>query len=207
MMDHSLHAASVFDKLAGLYQSRFMDVSAYAEGFGIFLEHLPGMAVLELGCGPGNITRYLLQEQPQLAITGTDLAPNMITLAQQNCPAARFEVLDCREVGRLQQTFDGILIGFCLPYINYQEASQLINDCARLLSPKGCLYISWIEGDYEQSRYRTGSTGDTIYQHYYQLTDISAMLQAAGLQLVYQQRVQVSSEADGDKDWVVVAVK
>ena len=40
-IDHSKQAAEVFDKLAGLYQQRFMDVSAYGAELDAFIECLP----------------------------------------------------------------------------------------------------------------------------------------------------------------------
>ena len=42
-----------------------------------------GMRVLELGCGTGLLSMLLLQRQPQLLITGIDIQPDAIRLAQK----------------------------------------------------------------------------------------------------------------------------
>jgi len=38
----------------------------------------PNAKLLEIGCGPGNITKYLIAKRPDFDIFGIDIAPNMI---------------------------------------------------------------------------------------------------------------------------------
>ena len=40
--------------------------------------------VLDVGCGPGNITKFLLSRLPNLEILGIDVSPNMLDLAKKN---------------------------------------------------------------------------------------------------------------------------
>ena len=42
--------------------------------------------LFEIGCGPGNITKYLIYKNPNYKILATDAAPNMIALAKKNNP-------------------------------------------------------------------------------------------------------------------------
>ncbi len=104
-------AVDVFDKLADLYAGKFMDVSMYKDSFGIFCEKTIAhrAEILEIGCGPGNITRYLLQKRPDFRLFGIDLAPNMVELAKINNPSAKFQVMDCREILSIQKKFDGVI--------------------------------------------------------------------------------------------------
>lgn len=161
-MDHNQIAVEVFDSKAEQYQARFMDVGAYSESFDLFLERLPSenASLLEVACGPGNITRYLLDRRPKLRILGTDLAPNMVALARKNNPEAEFQLMDARKIGALDRRFDGIVCGFCFPYFNKAEALQLIADAAKLLHPGGVLYLSTMEGDYlDEGKLVTSSDG------------------------------------------------
>src|SRR6218665_64086 len=119
-MDKNQKAVAIFDKLATLYQSKFMDVSMYAVGLDLFCTTVKKeAAVLELACGPGNITRYLLNKRPDLKIMATDLAPNMVTLGKANNHEAEFILLDCRDLLVLNRKFDAVICGFCLPSINW----------------------------------------------------------------------------------------
>jgi predicted TPR repeat methyltransferase len=168
--DKSLHAVSLFNKYATAYQEKFMSVHLYEDALNVFSKLLPkeNAAVLDLACGPGNVAKYLLQQQPKLQLRGIDLAPNMIALAQQNNPAAFFEVMDCRAIGNFTQRFDAIVCAFCLPYLSKEETDVLMNNMNRLLNKGGICYISTMEDAYEQSRYETGSKGDLVFIHYYE---------------------------------------
>ncbi len=208
-MDHSQRAASVFNKLATEYQDRFMDTSFYHETFDFFLNAIPSDgSVLELACGPGNITHYLLKKHPTLDILGTDLAPEMVRLAALNNPLAKFQVLDCREVIKLKMHFDAVMCGFVLPYISSQETQKLFKDVAAKLKPKGVFYISTMEGRYSDSGFRKGSTGDEIFMHFYDAEFLTETLRHNGFEILELKRIN-STNSDGSAvtDLVIISVK
>jgi ubiquinone/menaquinone biosynthesis C-methylase UbiE len=181
-MDPLYSAADIFNKHAQLYASRFMDVSLYADELTRFCTQIPnGGKVLELACGPGNITRYLLELRPDLKILATDIAPNMLELAKANCPGAEFHLLDCRDMSAITETYDGILCGFCLPYLSDEESAKLIRNCAAILKPEGSLYLSCMEeGEHCQSGIKTNSAGDKTYMYYHRAGFLSKALSDAG---------------------------
>jgi len=185
-MDNTAKAVALFDKLANVYQDKFMDTAIYHETFNLFcdLVNQPGAQILELACGPGNITRYLLNKRPDFKVLGTDLAPNMLTLARINNPEAEFELMDCRDINNLSTKYDGIMCGFCLPYLSKEEAVHLIQDASTLLLPNGVLYISTMEDDYSTSGEQTSSSGEKIYI-YTTMRPVTLLssLQAAALKL------------------------
>lgn len=184
-MDHNIHAISVFNKRAQSYQERFMDVSIYADTFNVFFHHLEENAtVLELACGPGNITRHLLENRPDLNILATDMAPNMITLAKVNAPKATFQLLDCRAISALNNTFNGIMAGFVLPYLSREKAAQLIADASVLLNEGGVLYLSTMEDDYTKSGIQTSSHGDKVYMYFHQAEHLTEVLHNNGLEII-----------------------
>ena len=56
---------------------------------------LPAPArVMDLGCGPGNVTRLLASRWPQAEITGVDASATMLERARLALPEARFELAD-----------------------------------------------------------------------------------------------------------------
>jgi len=52
--------------------------------------------VVDLGCGPGNLTRLLAERWPQARVTGVDSSPAMIASARQLGTGVQFEVGDVR---------------------------------------------------------------------------------------------------------------
>lgn len=208
-MDHSTQAAGVFNKLAGLYEQRFMDVSAYAAELDSFIDLLPkpSPSILEIACGPGNITRYLLDRLPAARILGTDLAPAMIDLARVNCPTATFEVMDCRKLSQLNQQFDAVIAGFCLPYLNPAEAGELFSSISQLLNEGGLLYLSTIEGEQDKSGMKKGSTGDELYQYYYTAADLKDWVIQHGFRLISLDTTIVPGNLHADTDLLLIAAK
>lgn len=123
--------------------------------------------ILEIGCGPGNITKYLLSKRADFNITSIDVAPNMIELAKKNNPTVQFKLMDCRNINSITKKYDALLCGFCIPYLSKQDCSKLIIDTFNLLNDNGIFYFSMIEGNYNDSGYTTGSTGDQMYIYFY----------------------------------------
>jgi 2-polyprenyl-3-methyl-5-hydroxy-6-metoxy-1,4-benzoquinol methylase len=168
--DKSTQASTIFNKYAQEYQEKFMDVSLYKDSLQVFcnLINKEDSKVLDIACGPGNVTQYLLSEKPGLIVLGIDLAANMISLARRNNSNATFQVMDCRSISNLTGKFDAVVCAFCLPYLSKEETHKLVNDISTLLNEQGVCYISTMEDDYKKSGYETGSKGDQIYMHYYE---------------------------------------
>lgn len=169
-MDKTSMAVAVFDKHAQEYEQRFMDVSLYADTLEMFCGSLSkeNANILELACGPGNITRFLLDKLPNLKILATDLSATMLELAKKNNPEANFELLDCRNISKLSHKFDAMVCGFCLPYLSKEETLSLIKDTAAVLNENGVFYLSTIEGNHSNSGLTTNSHGDSVYMYYYE---------------------------------------
>ena len=210
MSDKTKIAVGVFNKCAALYQDKFMDVSLYHDTLDLFCDAISkkNAGILELACGPGNITQYLLQQRPDFQILGTDLAPNMIDLAKKNNPTAEFELLDIKVIGAVTNQYDGIMCGFGLPYLSKEEAVQFIADSAAILNPKGLLYLSTMEDDYSKSGWQTGSTGDSIFMHYHQEDYLSEALKNNGFKLLATVRKEYAA-ADNSPiiDLILIAQK
>jgi 2-polyprenyl-3-methyl-5-hydroxy-6-metoxy-1,4-benzoquinol methylase len=161
-----------------------MHLDLYDDTYDIFCEEVikENASVLEIGCGPGNITSYLLKKRSDFKIEGIDFAPNMIALAKVNNPTALFQVMDCREIDTLQSKYDAIICGFCLPYLSETDCLKFIKDCAGLLHNEGVIYISFVEGDYSKSGFLTGSTGDRTFFYYYPADTIISSLKQYGFE-------------------------
>lgn len=178
---------ATWDKVAALYQQHFMDVDLYNDTYDIFCNEIKAKhaAILEIGCGPGNITRYLLNKRKDFIIDATDISPNMIALAKQNNPAANVMIMDARNIDCITKKYDAIICGFCFPYLSKEDCEKLLADCRNLLNEDGILYISTIEGKYNNSGYETGSSGDKAYVYYYEQRYIEQLLSQHGFAAIH----------------------
>jgi 2-polyprenyl-3-methyl-5-hydroxy-6-metoxy-1,4-benzoquinol methylase len=205
---HYTSPAALFNHIAHEYQEKFMDVSLYSEALNYFSDLLPENAsVLDMACGPGNITHYLLSRRPDLNILGIDLSKNMVALAKQNNPTAKFQVMDCRQIATLYKKYNAIVCAFCLPYLPKEEATQLIKDAVTLTNDNGALYLSTIEEDYSNSGPQTNSKGDTVHTYYYNEEYLSNVLERQGCTIIYKDRKKSFSGGKEVIDLIVIARK
>ena len=177
-----------FDEFAEEYASRFENVSGYIEQLIFFTDQIKAEnpAILELACGPGNVTKFLKNHFPESRILGVDLAPKMIELAQKALPDVDFRVMDVRDISVISEKFDAVMCSFCLPFLSKEDAVKLIVDCSALLNPGGVVYLSTMEGDETRAGYeKTSFSGDSeIYFNYHIQSDLESAFSGNGFRVV-----------------------
>jgi hypothetical protein len=62
-----------------------------------------------------------------------------------------------------------------LPYLSQHEGKKLIFNAYNLLNNNGLIYLSFVEGNPEKSKFKTGA-GGRVYFNYHQVDDIKAHL-------------------------------
>ena len=133
IMDKYQETWNTWNNIAELYEEVFMDLDLYNESYNAFLNLLskPNSSILDIGCGPGNITKYLLSKKPKLKIKGIDVSEKMIKIATKNNPNEEFIIMDSRELDSIKETFDALICGFCIPYLSKFDCVKLIADCKK----------------------------------------------------------------------------
>jgi 2-polyprenyl-3-methyl-5-hydroxy-6-metoxy-1,4-benzoquinol methylase len=208
-MDKYQETFETWNKIANLYEDKFMNLNLYDETYDFFCNILKQeqINIFEIGCGPGNITKYLLSKNSDLKIKGIDIAPKMVELAKLNNPSASFEIMDTRKLDEINEKFDAIMCGFCLPYLSEEDASKLIYDAKTLLTTKGILYISFIEGKPSQSGFISGSTGDRTYFYYHLLIDVENQLLKNHFEIIKAFEVKYPKADDVEIHTIIIAQK
>lgn len=204
---------SLFDAHAEAYAAKYADITLFQPALDQFCQALPTTRhrLLDIACGPGQLSRYVLTQCPEGQLMGIDLAPNMLACAQRILPAAEFRQLDCREIGRqFEPGFAGIICGFVLPYLLPSEAEQLINDMAALLLPGGILYLSTMEDSRHSEKWQTSSSGEgpSLRSSYYTADQLTAWFAQENLEVLYLERIeQPYQRGTTENDLVLVARK
>ncbi len=138
---------AVFSRHAEAYQRRLEDIMARGEARGRtrvieLAAARPGMRILDLACGPSNLSRRLAaQVAPGGEVIGIDLAPGMIELARSaEIPSARFEVMDIEQLAFADATFDGAVCGHGLQFA--PDLGRALREARRVLKAGGGLAAS-----------------------------------------------------------------
>lgn len=198
-MDNYQITFQTWDKLAGAYKDKFMDMDLYDDTYDRFCQLVTtkGARIFEIGCGPGNITKYLLNKRPDFFIEAIDTAPGMVKLAKELNPSAEFSVMDCRAIDTMTKKYDAIVCGFCMPYLSKEDVVKLFRDCAVLLESEGIFYFSAIEDAYAKSGYEVSSNGEyKMYVYYHEAEYLEAYLTQSGFGPVEWMRKNYSKADD-----------
>lgn len=177
-MDPYKETFETWNKVASLYQEKFMGLKLYNDTYDLICNVVikNKATILEIGCGSGNITKYLLSKRPDFNIFGIDIATNMIELAKINNPKANFAVMDSRNISEIETKYDAIVCGFCLPYLSETDSQKLIFEANYLLNNSGFLYLSFVESDPNKSGFQASSTGNRSYFYFHNLDQLKAQL-------------------------------
>lgn len=180
-MDRYQETFETWNNIASVYEQKFMNLSLYDDSYDFICNSLSkqNAKILDIGCGPGNISKYLLSKRPDFKILGIDVSPNMIEIARVQNPTATFEVMDCRKLEMITDNYDGIIAGFYIPYLSGEEVRQFISWVYNTLSKGGLFYLSFVAGDSENSAFKIGS-GGRVFFNYHHLENLRECLDSAG---------------------------
>lgn len=200
-MDKTARTIETYNLHVSSYENKFMDFASYAKRIKIFCDSLePGASILDVGCGPGNVEKLLVESGKEFEILGIDLSNEMINHARANIvsPRVKFVVGDIRDMGLEGKRYDAVIASFCLPHLTNEEAENLIEDMSRGLREGGLFYLSCMEGSKSGFETTSFSSNDCIFFNYYTEEFIQRVLCKNGLRSTELQR-DVYTENDGSK--------
>ena len=96
----------------------------------------------------------------------------------------------------------GLSLVLFLPYLDKEESIQLIHDAFNILEPKGALYLSTMEDDYEKSGMKSSTSKEgevrSLFMHFHEQQYLYEAMVSAGFINIQTERV-VSEDKNGDQ--------
>ncbi|MGW0518774.1 class I SAM-dependent methyltransferase [Crossiella sp. NPDC003009] len=154
-----------------------------------FAESVRGLGpVLDVGCGPGNVTAHLTGLG--LDASGVDLSPRMVEHARRQYPDLRFSVASATELDLAPASLGGVLGWWSLFNLPREALPGVLRAFAAALVPGGQALIGTHVGDGDIHRTEGyGGLPVSWTTHLYRPDDLVAMLAEAGLELVAELRL------------------
>ena len=178
----------------------------WIEGTDSFISLLqPGASVLDVGCGGGVKSKYLLEKG--LQVTGIDFSENMIKIAKDFVPAAKFSVADITKPLDFPELFDGIFAQAVLLHIPKKEIGGVLKNVIKVLKPEGYLYVAVKSPNPGQKEEEIVKENDYGYEYerffsFYTLEEMLDHLKECGMTIVHDQ-----VNRTGHTDWVQIIAK
>lgn len=161
------YTIDAYNKNADTYVEKFDDYPTYKDKIIDFKDkYIQDKSILlDLGCGPGNNIKTLVELNDTYSVTGVDLSNSFLNIAKKSLPHCTFiqEDLRCLE---LPSKFDIVIASFCIVHLTNNETTGLIKNISRCLVPGGHLYLSFMEG-YASGLESTSFSKDPIFFNYY----------------------------------------
>lgn len=117
---------------AARYQNRHSYVFAHGEDLIDLLEARAGEKILDLGCGPGQLTAKIAESGAE--VMGIDRSAEMIAEARRNYPAIKFEVADAADFV-LDTKLDAVFSNAVLHWVTNSDG--VARSVAQTLKPGG----------------------------------------------------------------------
>ena len=139
-----------YDRVADEYARRIYDELRHKpfdrEVLDRFAADLAGAGpVCDLGCGPGQVGRYL--HDRGVDASGLDLSPAMVALARGLNPGMTFRVGDLRALPFADGALAGVVAFYSIIHIPRGEVVAALRETARVLRQGGRLLLAFHVGD------------------------------------------------------------
>lgn len=172
-----------YDPVADAYAERYyreLDSKPFdRERLDAFAALLPGGGrVLDLGCGPGHVGRYLLDKG--LNVTGFDLSEGMLKQARHLNPGITFIRGDLLNLRLEPNAWSGMVAAYSLIHVPQGRLIGVLSELRQALKPGGPLLASFHLGSgafHSESMFNTRVSLDF---YLYSTPDVRQAFQQAG---------------------------
>ncbi len=104
-----------------------------------------GASALELGAGVGTGTKFLLDSG--LRVTAVDLSPDAVHILRERCPEATVLEMPIEECSFPLESFDYVIAGFCLFFLQRDACANLLSQIQTWLKPGGLFIGQFLGAD------------------------------------------------------------
>ncbi len=204
LIDNSKLAVDTYDKIAGIYTKQYFDDLTDNSYIDKFLEKLPkGGKILDVGCGPGQFTKYMIDKGFQ--VVAIDYSNEMLTIAKQRVPAGSFKQMDMRELGFENESFDGLLVAYSLIHIPSEDIPKTMKGFHRVLKSQGYVEIIAQKGEADRIIDEPFMPSEKMFFNFFTKERLSKFLEEAELKIDYIVETE-SQDPDSVSDKVIYTI-
>src|SRR6185369_1068804 len=151
-----------YAKIAKAYAEEFFDDRADLPVIDKLVGLVPaGSRVLDVGCGPGQFSQYLMGHG--LVAEGIDTSDEMLTIAREKVPNGSFSKMDMRRLQYADKSFEAVLLAYSLIHIPTPEIPNVLKELKRVLKPGGLVLIIAQKGAADQVLDEPLAEGEKIF--------------------------------------------
>jgi len=179
-----------FNLAAEKYYELFKDEMKQKECDRIILDKFAGnfdsgSIVCDVGCGPGHITRYLLDKG--LNVFGVDISERCIEIARRENPKVRFQVMDMARLDLADESIDGIVSFYSIIHTPKRLVNVLFSEFSRVLRRGGKILVVVKRGSSEGYVDELLGFKTRLYSTYFTEEELETYLQTSGFEVIFME--------------------
>jgi SAM-dependent methyltransferase len=137
-------------------------------------------SVCELGCGPGQVARYLRDRG--VDVCGVDLSSEMVNVAGHLNPDIPFSQGDMLALDFADDSIAALVLFYSIIHIKREDVVRAFQQMSRVLIPGGGLFVSFHRGDGELHRDEWFGQPVSIDFRLFQPDEMAGYLERAGFE-------------------------
>jgi ubiquinone/menaquinone biosynthesis C-methylase UbiE len=190
-MDKNKIAVDTYDKIAKDYSNAYFEDKLDLPYIDMFLGKVnkPDQSILDVGCGPGNFTKYMFNKG--FKVEGVDLSVGMLDIAKSKVPEAKFTLGDMRKLKYKSGSFDALLVAYSLIHIPSEEILSTLIGFKRVLIKDGIILIITQAGEADRIVDEPFLKGEKMFINFFTRKRIADYLKNAGFFIIYQKEKQI----------------
>ena len=186
MQEHQLDLEASYDRVAANYADEFFSELERKpfdrELLDEFARRIRGIGqVCEIGCGPGQISRYLKDSAAD--ICGIDLSHEMVKQARRLNPDIQFESGDMLALKCADASFGAIVCFYAIIHLRREDVKKALQEMNRVLQPGGPLLLSFHGGEGSLHRDQWYDKAVSIEVSLFTKDEMSGYVEAAGFEI------------------------
>jgi ubiquinone/menaquinone biosynthesis C-methylase UbiE len=167
-----------------------------------------GSTVLDLACGVGDDTRFLLKKG--FRVVSVDSSKHMLAIARKKIPAQKFIQKNMTKVSYPEEYFSGTVLAFALQHVSKKESVVLLRKLHTMIKKNGVIYLALQEGKGIKKRTVNWNPKKEIsyWVNMYTFQEISKILKSTGFNVIFRAKANpINKKAMQNKKLYVIARK
>jgi SAM-dependent methyltransferase len=139
-----------YDRVAGSYADNLFNELVHKPLdralLDAFAEEMRGKGpIVDVGCGPGQVARYL--HQRGVSVSGLDLSPGMVAVATRLTPEVSFREGSLLALPDSGGSWEGCTAFYAIVHFDRAELGRAMRELARVLRRGGLMLLAFHDGD------------------------------------------------------------
>ena len=200
-MDETLNT---YNKIAKKYDEEYGNDLSDAPYIDLFLSYIKGNKILDIGCGPGTLSKYIADKGYK--VDAIDYSEEMIKIAKNKVKNVDFFQMDMRNI-TIEKKYNGIMLAYSLFHISKQEVRESLLKYHDILEDDGIMLIILQEGIGEEFVKENLNTELKKFINYYSFDEIEQVLNDRNFKVIEKNRKKPISAMSMQNDKLILICK